>query len=282
MRLTDTHCHLDLDRFDHDRQDVIQRAHQAGVSRILIPALGLESSRRVTKLASSHPILYSAIGVHPTEAGKWDEESRDALVEIAQASADLSIDSGKIVAVGEIGLDYYWDSAPHDLQRKILGEQLAIASDLGLPVILHSRENADSEQGDCAEDLLELLEVWTSNLGKTSNDLISMPGVLHSFSGSLDTARHAIAMNFCIGVTGPITYKNANRRREIIASLPLERLLIETDSPFQAPHPHRGDRNEPGYVTYIADKIAEIHMTTPDQVAKITSENAARLFGWGG
>lgn len=203
-------------------------------------------------------------------------------MEIAQASADLSIDSGKIVAVGEIGLDYYWDSAPHDLQRKILGEQLAIASDLGLPVILHSRENADSEQGDCAEDLLELLEVWTSNLGKTRNDLFSMPGVLHSFSGSLDTARHAIAMNFCIGVTGPITYKNANRRREIIASLPLERLLIETDSPFQAPHPHRGDRNEPGYVTYIADKIAEIHMTTPDQVAKITSENAARLFGWGG
>ncbi|MFZ5922320.1 MAG: TatD family hydrolase [Chloroflexota bacterium] len=272
MNLTDTHCHLDLDRFDADRPDVIRRAEAVGVSRILIPSLTLDSSRAAVKLAASHPMLYTAIGIHPTDSLTWDNVTPAALSELAA--------SPKVVAIGEIGLDYYWDAAPHEHQRRVLKEQLALAAELELPVVIHLREAEDAPDGECASDLIKLLGEWVAGLRSRNDPLAERPGVLHSFSGSLETAREAIRLGFYIGITGPVTYKNAEEKRNIVRQLPLTRLLIETDSPFLAPVPQRGKRNEPAFVRLVAGKIAELHSKTEAQVAETTTANAARLFSW--
>jgi len=278
LPLTDTHCHLDFDEFAQDRPAVVQRALDAGVTRILIPSVNLHSSESALALAETQPFLFAAVGCHPTHAAEFQPDTLTRLREL------LSVQSaaGRVVALGEIGLDYYWDSAPHDLQRQVLKEQLSLAEELDFPVIIHSREQHDSEGGPCASDLLEILQGWIAGLNQRNAPLASRPGVLHSFSGSLDAAQDALRLGFYIGVTGPITYKNADRRRNVVASLPLDHLLVETDSPFLAPVPHRGRRNEPAFVEHIADKIADIHMTTREQVAVVTSANAGHLFRWGG
>jgi TatD DNase family protein len=288
--LTDTHCHLDLEKFDSDREAVLERAALAGVERILIPGLTIASSRIILKLVESHPALYAAVGIHPTEASTWMDKTGDELKSLLQPSrtsetSDISHPSvtssaSKIVAIGEIGLDYYWDSAPHDLQREVLNCQLALAAEAGLPVVLHMREAGDAPHGDCARDLLKILEQWCSGLASAQSPLAVRPGVLHSFSGSLETARSALGLGFSIGVTGPVTFKNALRRQEIVSAVPLDRILIETDAPFLAPHPHRGKRNEPAYVRLIADKIALLHSCSLERIAAVTSENARRLFLW--
>ncbi len=272
--LTDTHCHLDFEKFDSDRQEVLARAWEAGLTRILIPGLDLRTSLHAVKLAESHPNLFAAIGVHPSDSLTWDAQTIPALRE-------LSI-SQKVVAIGEMGLDYYWDTAPHDHQKKVLKEQLALAAELQLPVVIHLREKEDTPDGDCAREMIQILEEWNDQLQLDKNPLAGRPGVLHSFSGTLQTAQKAMDMNFFIGVTGPVTYKNAVERQALVASLPLEKILIETDAPFLTPVPKRGKRNEPAYVAFIADKIADIHSTTREQVAKNTSDNASRLFSWGG
>lgn len=272
--LTDTHCHLDFEKFDSDRQEVLSRAWQAGVTRILIPGLDLRSSARVVKLAESHPNLFAAIGVHPSDSLTWDGQTPSALRE-------LSIHH-KVVAIGEIGLDYYWDAAPHDHQKKILAEQLALAEELQLPVVIHLREKEDKAGGECSSELIPILEHWTNRLKENRSPIAEKPGVLHSFSSSLEVAQRAMELGFLIGVTGPVTYKNAAEKQSLIARLPVEKILIETDAPFLSPVPMRGKRNEPAYVAFIADKIAEIHSSTREQVADVTTSNAARLFGWGG
>ena len=287
MTLTDTHCHLYFNKFDDDRDEVIARATETGVTRILVPGITLETSLASVKLADAHPAVFAAIGIHPTDALTWTETTRDELRELARPhpnpphqGAARGGRKSKVVAIGEIGLDYYWDSAPHDLQQAILREQLALAEELGLPVVLHLREKDDALHGNCAEDLLPLLGDWVTNLRARAHSLVSRPGVLHSFSGTSETAQRAIDLGFMIGVTGPVTFKNASQRREVIASIPLKHLLIETDSPFLAPQPKRGRRNEPAYVAFVAEKVAEIHAKTPAEVAEITSANAARLFSW--
>jgi TatD DNase family protein len=242
--LTDTHCHLDFNKFAEDRAAVLQRAVELGVQRILIPALDFESSLSVIKLAESYPNLYAAVGFHPTDLEKFSEQSFAEVKKLANHP--------KVVAIGEIGLDYYW-----------------------------VKEN-DAWFGQASIDLLEILSDWHQELSAQNHPLAQKPGVLHSFNGNLETAQEAMSHNFYIGVTGPVTYKNAEEKRRIIKQLPLTQLLIETDAPFLTPVPHRGKRNEPAFVAYIADKIAEIHMTTREQVAKITAENAAHLFGWEG
>ena len=272
MPLTDTHCHLDLEQFDADRSKVLRRAEQAGLTRILIPGLSLTSSLSAVKLAQSHPLLFAAIGVHPTEASKYEHSTLNELRKLAQHP--------KVKAIGEIGLDYYWDSAPHDLQQKVLKEQLALAAELQLPVVIHLREKGDASGGECASDLLKILAEWVTGLRGARSPLASRPGVLHSFSGRLEMARAAICLGFFLGVTGPVTFKNGQPRQELVAALPLESILIETDAPFQAPHPHRGERNEPAYVRLIADKIALVQACTTEQVAAATSGNAERLFAW--
>jgi TatD DNase family protein len=274
MSLTDTHCHLDFEKFDADRHVVLDRARQAGLTRILIPGLDLPSSLRVVKLAESDPILYAAVGFHPTDALQWREDSLPALEALAK--------NEKVVAIGETGLDYYWDSAPRDVQQRVLVEQLNLAARVKLPVVIHLREAADAEAGDCATDLLKILEQWVTRLRAESSPLAERPGVLHSFSGNRQTADQALDLGFYIGITGPVTYKNAEAKRRVVAALPLVKILIETDAPFLAPVPQRGKRNEPAFVGHIADKIGEIQKIDPQEVARITSANAVRLFCWGG
>ena len=275
--LTDTHCHLDLNKFDEDRSAVIQRAIDAGVERILIPAMDYESSLAAIKLAESHPNLFAAVGYHPTDTEKWDGTSIQNLWQSVKSVA-------KVVAIGEIGLDYYWvkEAEKQAYQREILKQQLKLAQEMNKPVIIHMREENDTWFGQASVDLLDILNEWHQELRAKNHPLAEKPGVLHSFNGNLETAQQGLNLNFYIGVTGPVTYKNADEKRNIIKQLPITKLLIETDAPFLAPVPHRGKRNEPAFVTHIADKIAEIHNTTREQIAEITSANANHLFGWGG
>lgn len=272
MTLTDTHCHLDLANFDTDRSEVLRRAEQAGLTRILIPGLSLASSRSAVKLAESHPMLYAAIGVHPTEAAGVERSTLNDIRKLAQHP--------RVKAIGEVGLDYYRDSTPHDHQQKVLKEQLALAAELQLPVVIHFREKGVASGGECASDLMKILAEWGTGLRREKSPLAERPGVLHSFSGTLKMARASMSLGFYLGVTGPVTFKNGQRRQDLVAAIPLDRILIETDAPFLAPHPHRGKRNEPAYVHLIADKIALVHACTLEQVAAATSENACRLFDW--
>jgi TatD DNase family protein len=272
--LTDTHCHLDFDKFAEDRAAVLQRAIEAGVRRILIPALHYESSLSAIKLAESHPNLYAAVGFHPTDLDKFSNKTFEETRELARHP--------KVLAIGEIGIDYYWvkEREERAFQLEALQMQLAWAGAIHKPVVIHMREEEDAWFAQASVDLLRILGEWHRELIENNNPLADRPGVLHSYNGNLETAQNAIALNFYIGVTGPVTYKNAEEKRKIIAQLPLDRLLIETDAPFLTPVPHRGKRNEPAFVTYIADKIAEIHRMTREHVAQITSKNAAHLFGW--
>ena len=270
MTLTDTHCHLDSSKFDADRTDVILRAERAGIGRILIPGVTRSSSRSAIRLAESQAMLFAAAGIHPTETADFDGSTLDDVRKMAQHP--------KVKAIGEIGLDYYWDLAPHELQQKVLREQLDLAGDLHLPVVVHFREKGDTPDGECAQDLLKILEEWTERLRGENNPLAERPGVLHSFSGSSGTAGQAVRLQFYLGVTGPVTHRKD--RQEIIAALPLERLLLETDAPYLAPAPSRGKRNEPAFVRHIADKIALLHDCSVEEVGAATTANAARLFSW--
>jgi TatD DNase family protein len=269
--LTDTHCHLDSEAFDADRPAVIGRAREAGVERILVPALDVRSSRRCVELCAEYPGLFAAVGIHPTEVEKQEADSISVLRELAV--------NPKVAAIGEIGLDYYWvkDAEQQARQRDALCQQLELAAELHKPVVIHAREKGDADHGPCSDDLMAILEAWVKAHAEARQPA---PGVLHSFSSNLDVARRAIECGFYIGVTGPVTYKNAEARRGVIASLPLERLLIETDAPYLAPQPYRGSRNEPAYVTHIADKIAAIQSRSADEVAAVTGQNAAQLFSW--
>jgi len=286
--LTDTHCHLDFNKFDEDRDAVIQRALDAGITRILIPAMNFESSLAGIQLSELSQNIFAAVGFHPTDLDKWDissiENLRGLILPHPNPSPAARGTQGKIVAIGEIGLDYYWvkEADKQAIQRDILKQQLQLAQDVNKPVIIHMREENDAWFGQASIDLLEILSEWHKELHEQAHPLKDKPGVLHSYNGNLETAQKAIALNFYIGVTGPVTYKNADEKRNIIKQLPLTQLLIETDAPFLTPVPKRGKRNEPAFVAHIADKIAEIHNTTREQVAEITTANANRLFGWGG
>jgi TatD DNase family protein len=253
--LVDTHCHLDFDRFDDDREAVVKQALAAGVQRIIVPAVDLDNCPAVLELAGRYEQVYAAVGVHPNSTAGWQDGWLEQVRDFAQHE--------KVVAIGEIGLDYYWDRSPKAIQHQALRWQLYLAADLGLPVIIHNR--------DSDEDVLRLLAESPLNGGDG-------PGVLHSFSASWETAEEALAMGFYLGFTGPVTYKKADELRSIAARVPSERMLVETDAPFLAPQEHRGKRNEPAFVTYVAERIAEVRGQTTDEVAQQTTENALRLF----
>jgi TatD DNase family protein len=263
---------LDFNKFDSDREAVLERAIQAGVGHILIPGLTLSSSLSAVKLAESHPMLYAAIGAHPTEAADVERSTLNDFRELAQHP--------KVKAIGEIGLDYYRDTVSHEFQQRVLKDQLDLAAELNLPVVIHFREKGDASGRDCVSDLMKILEEWVTGLRREKSPLVERPGVLHSFSGTLDMARAAMSLGFYMGVTGPVTFENGQRRQELVAALPLDRILIETDAPFLTPHPHRGKRNEPAYVRLIADKIALLQSNTVEEVAAVTTASAVRLFSW--
>ena len=281
VELVDTHCHLDLNNFDDDREEVIERAMRNGINRILVPGTNLSSSKQALQLAREDPMIFAAIGFQPNDTSEWQQESQSELENLYRNHLnELDINQKRIVAIGEIGLDYYWDAAPHPLQKQVLLMQLEMAAELGLPVVLHVREQQDLTQGPCYDDLLDILGKWKSYLDQTNHVLSSRPGVIHSFSGNLEYALEAISLGFFIGVTGPITFKSARERQDTIRKIELEHLLLETDAPFLAPHPNRGKRNEPSNIRFIAEKIAELYETSLAEVAAITNVNAMKLFEW--
>jgi TatD DNase family protein len=269
--LVDTHCHLNFDSFNNDRGAVLERAREAEVERILNPGVDLVTSQAAVKLAESHPEVFAAVGVHPNDALTWDNNTPDQLMELAKHP--------KVVAIGEIGLDYYRNQAPHDIQKWVFRQQLTLAAEVGLPVVIHMR-NTNLQDREATVDVLHILSEWRSELAKVGSPLEDYPGVLHSFSDDEEAARQAIQMNFRIGITGPVTFRNAQVLQHVAGSLPLDRLLIETDAPFLTPHPYRGQRNEPAYVRFVAEKIGQIRSLSYDVVAKATSTNAKRLFNW--
>jgi TatD DNase family protein len=260
-RLADTHCHLIAPEFDSDREAVLERARAAGIERILIPGLDLDSSRMAVVLADEHPEVFAAVGVHPHLAGEWDPAAEAELRSLAGSPG--------VVAIGEIGLDYVRNLAPAEVQRRAFRDQLDLAADVGLPVVVHNREATD--------DLMQELLAWSARLGPA---LTGRSGVLHAYSADLESASKAMAAGFYIGVAGPLTFLNANRRREITAQLPLERLVLETDSPYLAPHPHRGRRNEPSRVRLVAEALSALLGPSHSAVAQATARNASRLFRW--
>lgn len=260
MTLIDTHAHLDFGKFDADRHDVIERAEASGVAAIVNVGTDLLSSRRAVALTEQHPSIYAAVGVHPHDAKKLDGATLAELRELAQRP--------KVVAVGEIGLDFYRDLSPRDIQRRAFQAQLGWAAKMNKPVIIHDR--------DAHAEVMEILASWASGLA--DSPLAGQLGVLHTFSGDLAMAEQAIDLGFYISIAGPVTYKNARRLPDIVKALPLDRLLVETDCPFLAPHPHRGKRNEPAYVRLVADRIASLRGTPTGELAKATTANAQRLF----
>lgn len=269
--LVDTHCHLNFTAFDTDRVEVVQRAREAGLFRILNPGIDLPSSYAAVKLAVTFAEVFAAVGVHPNDALSWEESTHAELHELARHA--------KVAAIGEIGLDYYWNKAPIDLQQKIFTEQLQLAAENRLPVVVHVRDS-DPEQRLAMQDCLNILHAWHSTLVETGNPLADNPGVLHSFSGTQSDARQASSMNFYLGITGPVTYPKSIVMQAVAAQGPSDRLLIETDAPFLTPNPYRGKRNEPAYVRYVAEKIAQINGYTYDNLNEITTQNAGRLFHW--
>ncbi|MBN1310811.1 MAG: TatD family hydrolase [Anaerolineae bacterium] len=261
ITLVDTHCHLDFDAFDDDRDEVILRAIAAGVTHMVVPAVDFESMERVLKLAEQYQEVYAAVGLHPNDIPA-DRDIDETIHTIRQAASHP-----KVVAIGEIGLDYYWDARPPELQKEWLVRQLDLAADLKLPVILHNRE--------ATSDIIKVLTAWIQRA-----EMQDRPGVLHSFSATWKEAQTILDLGFFVGFTGPITYKKANELRRVAAHTSIDRILLETDAPFLTPHPHRGKRNEPAYVRYVAEKLAEVRGTDLDSICRQTSHNAHRLFGW--
>ncbi|MEK7278045.1 MAG: TatD family hydrolase [Chloroflexota bacterium] len=252
--LVDTHCHLDMPVFDADREAVLDRAREAGVGRIMVPGVDLPSSRRAVKLAEAHPEVFAAVGFHPHDADKLGEKELKELRELAAHP--------KVKAIGEIGLDYYRDHSPRNVQRAAFRQQLDLAAELDLPVIIHNRE--------AYADVMAALSEWN---GKRR-------GVLHSYSGDRTQMSAALELGFFLGLTGPITFPKADEMRAVAASAPLDKLLIETDAPYLTPSPHRGRRNEPAYVRYVAQKLADARGENLDTVITQTCANAAMLFNW--
>lgn len=266
MRLVDSHAHLESPRFDADREAVIRRAAEAGVEAVITCGADLASSEAAVSLADAHPTLWAAVGIHPHEARRAYGEATggddgpapidEALIgRIARLAGHP-----RVVAIGEIGLDYHYGLSPRRAQRAVLQRQLALAAELGMPVILHNRESDDDLRAivDGAEPLR---------------------GVLHCFLAGREMAEWALARGLYIGVAGPITFKRSDELRELMRDVPLERLLIETDSPYLAPHPLRGRRNEPAYVAHVAEGLAGALGIAPEVVARRTRDNARRLFG---
>lgn len=257
--LIDTHAHLDFRDFDPDRDAVLARAWQAGLVAIITIGFDPKANRAAVALAEAHEWVFAAVGFHPHDAKMADD---DALAELQELAGHP-----KVVAIGEIGLDFHRDRSPRDVQRCVFRQQLQIAAELGKPVVIHDR--------DAHTETLDILRQW---IVESQPVPAERRGVFHCFSGDLALARAAIELGFYVGVDGPITYRNERHLPAVVQALPLDRLLLETDAPFLPPHPHRGQRNEPAYVRLVADKVAEVKNLSPEEVARATTANAQALF----
>ena len=254
----DSHAHIDGTEFDSDREEVIQRARDAGVSAILNIGTGDPHSgalERAVELAEAHADIYTAIGIHPHDARLFDDAAEQVIIK-------LNTQSSRVIAWGEIGLDFHYDNSPRDVQMKVFQRQLDLAGEANLPVIIHTRE-AEAET-------IEILKFHGAGADP--------PGIMHCFSGSSWLAHQAIDLGFYLSFSGIVTFKKAEELRTTAKLVPLDRLLIETDCPFLAPVPYRGKRNEPAYVVEVARCLAELHGKTIEEMGQITSQNFARFF----
>jgi len=253
MRLFDTHAHYDSGAFNTDRMEVLSSMPEKGVELILNPGCELESSKTAVELAERFPFVYAAVGVHPSDCGPWEDSWLDELQALAAHP--------KVRAIGEIGLDYYWkENPPHAFQQKVLHAQLELAEELKLPVIIHDRE--------AHHDCLEAVRAHPN-----------VTGVYHCYSGSLEDAKILVKLGWMLSFTGVVTYKNARRSLEVIDWLPMDRIMVETDSPYLTPEPFRGQRNDSGKVYRVAETIAQVKGLDPEEVAQITLENGKQFFG---
>lgn len=251
--LIDSHVHLDDERFDGDRDILINSLKDNKIELVINIGADMNSSMSSIELSKRYDNIYAAIGVHPHSASEMTEKTLDELREMSKED--------KVIAIGEIGLDYYYDNSPRDIQRKWFREQLELAKELDLPVIIHSRD-ATKETYDIIKEVQDG----------------TLRGVLHCFSGSVEVAMEYIKLGFYISIGGTVTFKNARVVREVAEAVPLDKLLIETDCPYLTPEPYRGKRNEPMFVKYVAEKIAEIRGISVEELAKFTNKNTKELF----
>ena len=249
----ESHAHYDSHQFDEDRVELLNSMQEKGVGTIVNVCADWDSVTEVVEMAQNYPFMYAAVGLHPDEVGELNDERYEFLKSQCQKE--------KVVAIGEIGLDYYWDNESHDVQKQWFVRQLELARELGLPVIIHSR--------DAAEDTLKIMKEHAQGLR----------GVIHCFSYSKELAEEYVKMGFYIGIGGVVTFKNGKKLKEVAEVVPLERILLETDCPYLAPEPYRGKRNSSLYIPYIAQAIADIKGVTCEEVVAQTEQNGKSLFG---
>lgn len=258
----ESHAHYEDHRYDRDREALLQSMKEHGIGIVVNVGSDIETSGQSIALAEKYTDIYAAIGVHPSETDEMDDESMVWLREHASHS--------KVVAIGEIGLDYYWEKEEtvRARQRTWFVRQLELAAQVHLPVIIHSR--------DAAEDTMRILKEFRERYGEEQ-----VPGVVHCYSYSPELAQEFVKLGFYIGVGGVVTFKNAKKLKETVKQIPMERILVETDCPYMAPEPHRGERNSSLYLTHIIEKIAECRGINTEEVERITEENAVRMYGIG-
>lgn len=270
MTLVDSHCHIDGVQFDADRDEVVERARDAGVSAMLNVGTGdprTDDFRRAVAVAENYENVFASVGVHPHDAKLYDDTAEEHLI-------DLAKNSSKVIAWGEIGLDFYYDHSPHDVQIEVFRRQIRTATSLNLPIIVHSRDADD-----------ETVEVLTHEFSKNrtqaelADDRVQGHGIMHCFGGTPAMAKALMKLGFLISFAGNITFKKAENLRESARVVPLDRLLVETDCPFLTPVPFRGNRNEPSFVVHTARFLADLCEVEFEQLAKATTDNFASFFG---
>lgn len=251
-QMIDSHAHLDEERFDEDRDELIKSLKENAISYVINPSSDMETSRRVVELSNKYYNIFAAVGIHPHDAEGFKEEDLDELRELSKDE--------RVVAIGEIGLDYYYDNSPREIQKEVFRKQLQLSHELDLPVIIHTR--------DAMGDTYDILKEFEGRVR----------GVMHCYTGSIEMAEKFMKLGFYISIAGPVTFKNAVNVREMAKQIPLERLLIETDSPYLAPVPNRGKRNDPTNVRYVADMLANLKEIQIDKIIEHSRENTVELF----
>ncbi|MGP4070573.1 TatD family hydrolase [Halobacillus sp. B29] len=252
--LFDTHVHLNADQFEEDLEATIQRANEAGVEYMTVVGFDHKTIPKAIEIAESHEKIYAAVGWHPVDAVDLSDKELEWIEELSSHP--------KVVAIGEMGLDYHWDKSPADVQKEVFRKQIRLAKKVKMPIIIHNREATD--------DIVEILK---------EEDASEVGGIMHCYSGPVETAQECIDMNFMISIGGPVTFKNAKLPKEVAKAIDLKHMLVETDCPFLAPHPNRGKRNEPAYVKLVAEQIAELKEITFEEVSEVTTSNALQFFG---